>query len=91
MKEEVAAVMVQAETRVGGRACSVAKRRSTSALAVLQLLSVLLWSFSTSQREWVRIRCGLLVKACQRTWKRRGVRHPAMQKECAAGCVQGPA
>ena len=91
MKEEVAAVMVQAETMGGGRACSVAKRRSTSALAVLQLLSVLLWSFSTSQREWVRIRCGLLVKACQQTWKRRGVRHPATHTECTAGCVQGPA
>ena len=91
VKEEVAAVMAQAETRGGGRACSVAKRRSTSALAVLRLLSVLLWSCSTSQRAWVRIRCGLLVKACQRTWKRCGVRQPAMRKECAAGCVQGPA
>ena len=91
VKEEVAAVMAQAETRGDGRACSVAKRRSTSALAVLQLLSVLLWSFSTSQREWVRIRCGLLVKACQQTWKRRGVRHPTTHKECTAGCVQGPA
>ena len=70
MKEEVAAVMVQAETMGGGRACSVAKRRSTSALAVLQLLSVLLWSFSTSQREWVRIRCGLLVKACRKRGSR---------------------
>ena len=91
MKEAVAAVMAQAETRGGGRACSVAKRRSTSALAVLQLLSVLLWSCSTSQRAWVRIRCGLLVKACQRTWKWCGVRQPAMRKECAAGCAQGPA
>ena len=91
VKEEVAAVMVLAETGGDGRACSVAKRRSTSALAVLQLLSVLLWSFSTSQREWVRIRCGLLVKACQQTWKRRGVRHPTTHKECTAGCVQGPA
>ena len=41
--------MAQAEIRGGGRACSVAKRWSTSTLAVLQLLSVLLWSCSTSQ------------------------------------------
>ena len=71
VKEEVAAVMVQAETGgAGGRACSVAKRRSTSALAVLQLLSVLLWSFSTSQHAWVRIRCGLLAKACRKRGSR---------------------
>ena len=88
VKEEVAAVMAQAKTRGGGRACSVAKRRSTSALAVLQLLSVLLWSCSTSQRAWVRIRCGLLVKACQRTWKRCGVRQPAISPQCARSALQ---
>ena len=87
MKEEVAAVMAQAETTGVGRACSVAKRRSTSALAVLQLLSVLLWSCSTSQLAWVRIRCGLLVKACQRTCRRPGVRQPAMHKEYKRTCT----
>ena len=92
MKEEVAAVMAQAEITGVGRACSVAKRRSTSALAVLQLLSVSLWSFSTSQHAWVRIRCGLLAKACRkrgsRVWREaprnaQGVRC----RLCTGACV----
>ena len=67
-----------------GSACSVAKSWSTSALAVLQLLSVLLWSCSASQRAWARIRCGLSAKACHRTWRRRHVRHSAMQGQCCS-------
>ena len=78
MKEEVAAVMVQAETRGDGRACSVAKRRSTSALAVLQLLSVLLWSFSTSQHAWVRM-LRVAGEGLPQTWLARR-EAPAMHK-----------
>ena len=65
VKEEAETiVMAQDGTVRGGSACSVAKRRSTSALAVLQLSPVLLWSCSTSHSAWRRIRCGLLAKAC---------------------------
>jgi len=75
VKEEAEPTVVTAQdgTVRGGSACSVAKRRSTSALAVLQLLSLLLWSCSVSQCAWARIRCGLLAKACRRMWRRRRV------------------
>ena len=46
------------------RACSVAKRRSTSTLAELKLPPSLLSRCAASQSAWVRIRCGLSAKAC---------------------------
>ena len=59
------------------RACSVAKRRSTSTLAVtsavtsavtlaeLEVPPSLLSRCAASQSAWVRIRCGLSAKACE--------------------------
>ena len=49
----------------GRRACSVAKRRSTSTLATLKLPPSLLSRWDASQSAWVRIRCGLSAKACE--------------------------
>ena len=91
VKEEVAAVMVQAETR-GGEACLQRGEEAEhlglgSAPAAVGIALELLDQPACMGEDTLRV----AGEGLPQTWKPRGVRHPAMHKECAAGCVQGPA